>query len=1134
MMGNIAVASKTLIFLKNFFFKFNSSFLSNVLEERLQTKKSFLQILYFAKKQIFFYLACFIVFCYLLLQTPEFLHKFLASFSAEKAPVNFGLKFASGVLLFVFVGYTLKILQSALTRNFDFLVARIQIASRYLMRSSAEFNYSQKSPSHFLFYILSCMSVVPLGLMFYLLYPYLHLWFCIPLVVAIATFVGVGVIKSKVEKLLSQTAECYKKDIHFFQLIEHYLQRVRLLAFDTILQKKVISFSGDSSPFYQKIFENEILVTGIKYSSVFLIFCLNAGLFLFTNTTYDFVSFLPVVVISTLMSFYFISFLKLFDYKIEAQSLYKFFKQLDTLRAEQNTHTSHKADEKDLDTIVAFKNASFVKDNQVIFHQMNHHLKKSKITTLVGSSAEERSNYLNACVGNLPQVGGHLQTPKHFEFLSKTSILFDGTIRENIVQFHDFDPDFYREVLKSCALAKEIDLLAEGDLTTVEQDSNQFAANFIRKIAIARIIYAQSAVNVFDDLFHDLSPYDAAQIYCEGIQKLLKEKTRIIATDKIEFAALSDEILVCKSGKIIEQGSHVSLLSYDSLYSRLFYSGAENKRYEILQSHSNFNHVQPTNPINKSYASEAKDESATKEILFGDQIFERFKKKADKFSHFIKMFFPVFVSKDFYAFFTFLTISVWGALYAFYFTFSSLSLSIVAKISIIFFAFSLIACVSFSVMLMFYKKVYGTCAYIVENVSKIYFANMLVHTDASYVDWKNEHILSVTGKFFKGLLNCLLVGFFCLGFTLIISVSAASFISIGLIGGAIALLFIHAMVRNQLVYDDENSLILNQKLFTLTKHFFAAYSETQSQNVRAHLLEKTHAKIYGLYSSKNADLSNSSIFYNVFGLRNLWQNYKIISDMILSVRAETKDFKTKKMSYAWPTTGNIAFENVKFLSDAESAATFVIPAHTKFLYADESSFVEKNIFIEKTRGFSDLFNGSIKIDNEDISQIPSETVLNQLGIVSQTSFIPFLSIREHVDPYGLCDDSEIWAVLSKVSLAHQVALLKYGLETSMEDLPEEMHWSGELVLFSFARCLINQNKIICIDDIDVSEDVENLVCQIVKIEFAKCTVLIATENEKFKALCSMSYPSLQTNEDRTIAKMPENDSNNDSYWQNKI
>ena len=51
---------------------------------------------------------------------------------------------------------------------------------------------------------------------------------------------------------------------------------------------------------------------------------------------------------------------------------------------------------------------------------------------------------------------------------------------------------------------------------------------------------------------------------------------------------IKEDIILLKSGKVLEQGSHLALISYDSLYARLFYAGAESKRYEILQCHTKY------------------------------------------------------------------------------------------------------------------------------------------------------------------------------------------------------------------------------------------------------------------------------------------------------------------------------------------------------------------------------------------------------------------------------------------------------------------------------------------------------------------------------------------------------------------
>jgi len=1108
---------KKLMFLKNFFLKYDSSFLSGVLEKRLKQGSAIGQVLYFSRKQIVFYLFLFGVFSFFLLKVPFFVQGLWNSLSIEQKTVNHTtLKLISGLLIVIALFYTIKLLESSLLKNFDFIIARVQVAARFLMHPSQRFGYQACKTSHLLLCIFSGFSIFPILALYYCLFEYLHAWVLFPAVVSVLACVLIGYFSSKNSRLKEKTNRSSENDMSFFTLIEKYISLIKTLSFNALLQKKIIGFSGESSNFYQKIFENQFVILAVKYSSVFSIVCMNSGLFLFISNASSVSSFIPVFTISILLSAYTLKFCGLFKYSSGAASVLKLLKYTDSLRKEECVNKFDGHEDKEIDHAVSFQKASFVKENQVIFHHMDHALKVNQVTAIIGSSREDRSNYLNACVGNLHQIGGNTHTPKNFEFLSIHSVIFDGSIRENIVQSHDFDAEYYSEVLRACALDKEIDLLPLKDFTLLCQDSNDFIDSFIRKITIARVVYARAPVTFFDDPFASLSVADTSQIFCAAIQKLLQGRTRIFTTKMIEIASLSDEILVFKAGKIIEQNTHIALLSYDSLYSRFFYAGAESSRYEILQNHEKYNLTKALSPLKKSIELNDEPEHPHNSFLLGERVFEKIKKKISHFSHFMKVFFPIFVSKDFYAFFAFLTVSVWAALYSFYFIFSNLNLNIIAKTSLLFFSFNLIACVAFSVMLIFYRKIYATSAYIIENISKIYFANLITIKGKSYRDWKNDHILAVTGHFFTYLLSFFLLGFFSVGLIVFLSGLSEKILIFGAIGVIFGILLAHSLIKNQFLFDEINSTRLNEQLKKITDYFFKAYEETQSDNVRTHLLEKTHAKLYGLYCGDGIEFQKKPLFSDVFGFQALWLNYRIITEMIVKFKEEGNAYKVKPLSYLWPSVGAISLENVKFDSDSEPSNTFDIPIKSRFLFQNDKLSSQKSSFIEKIRAYSSIHSGIIKIDNEDISQISPDIVLRRIGYISRLSYVPFFSIQENIDPYGLCDDAEIWNILTKVGLAQQIALLKHGIATKLDNIPEEIRWSGEIVLLSFARCLVNQNKIICIDQIEASAHVEDKILNLINSELSDSTIIFLTDNEKFKSVCNIGYPFYLPNGEKVV------------------
>lgn len=1125
-------------FFKKEFFEFDSTFLSTKLEDRLKYHKVISELFLHLRKRIAFYLISFSIFCLFLGNVPRILQILGQSFLTSHNQWRFFGLTSLSIGTFFTVFYLMQLMRSQLLRDLDFFIIRIQVAGRYTSHPYTQFNHENLNTPDLLKFFLAMLSIIPMSIMYYNLAKFLAGWIVLPIFLHVLTFFSIWLLHQKNTHFLLKTNEHYQKDVRFFLSIGKFLKQIKTLAFDTIIKKQILSFSENNSFLYQKIFENNVIISGIKYCIVFLIFALNSVLFFSVTQTQEFLPFLSVLFISFVLSYCFLNTLNVFSAQEGAQEFFKLFKNIDAINAQQKLKEPTDLEE-DNQNVVSFENASFVKDNQVVFHQMNQHLKKNIMVCIIGSTQYERSNYLSACVGHLQQIGGKFYYPEHYEFLPKQTIIFDGTIRENIIGSNEYSHQYYQDVLEACALKNELDCLPINDLTKVNSNELKFSTSFLKKIGIARIVYAKSAVNFFDDPFSDLSQQDVTKIFFEAFQKLLAGTTRIFATDRTEYAALSDDIVLCRGGKIIEQGAHVSLLALNGAYARLFYAGAENKRFEILQTHQKQETSVLYSPVKQHSLTANGSKTSEFSFVFFEKILENFQQRINNTSYFFKMFFPVFVSKNFYAFFTFLTLSIWASVYSFYFIFENLTFNSISKLSILFMCFSIITCTAFTVMLIFYKNFYATCAYIIENVARLYFARFFTKAqhfeqiglsesqeslniekiDQNF-DWRKKHILSVTGHFYVQLLNFLILSFFCLAFIIFLATIATKTFIFSFLCISILALFVHTFIQTKLFYDDESSRQMRAEFRAISAQFFSAYNEPQSKTTCHLLLERVHAKLYGLYFLDFSFASKKTSLFKIFGIQNLWQNYRIIESMIVAVKLDQNGFKPRSLPALWPEHGLIQIQNVKFNSDYEQPVNITIPVCARFMYTQKIQ-TKTSLFIEKIRLLSPVVCGEIKIDGEDISLFSASDIRRCIGYISANSYVPFISIREHLDPYQHHDDVDIWEILNRVGLSQHVALLKYGLSTKMEHVPQEMFWSGETLLFSLARCILNANKIICVDYLEVSDDVLNKICQLIQTECKDSTIIFAGSNDKFKNVCTMCYSEYEENENNYSLKSEE-------------
>lgn len=234
---------------------------------------------------------------------------------------------------------------------------------------------------------------------------------------------------------------------------------------------------------------------------------------------------------------------------------------------------------------IHFKEVSFSYRSRVdVFEDFNCIIKKGKTTAIVGESGSGKTT-LAALIQNLyPLKKGKVAIGDYdINYISNYSLrnlisvvpqqidLFSGNVIENIALGEDF-PDIQRivNITKELGILSFVEKLPNGFQTYLGENGALLSGGQKQRIAIARALYKNPEILILDEATSSLDS-EAEQI----IQKTLEEfrnqgKTMVVIAHRLSTIANSDEILVMKNGKIIEQGNHQELISKDSIYSQMW------------------------------------------------------------------------------------------------------------------------------------------------------------------------------------------------------------------------------------------------------------------------------------------------------------------------------------------------------------------------------------------------------------------------------------------------------------------------------------------------------------------------------------------------------------------------------------
>ncbi len=250
------------------------------------------------------------------------------------------------------------------------------------------------------------------------------------------------------------------------------------------------------------------------------------------------------------------------------------------IRSIKNSNSIEKIDNIKFDN-VSFKYYLKSKKNDV--NKINLDLTPGNIIGIIGPPGSGKSTIANLIprfydvlegqilINNIPLKTLNLNNLRpRIGLVSQHTFLFNNTLRENIAYSNpNTDLDKVIEVAKIADIHDFIDSLPEKYETMVGEFGVSLSGGQKQRIAIARNLFKNPDILIFDDSFSALDTGTDKKIRKKLIS-FQKNKSTLIISQRISTISHANEIIVLDEGNIVDRGKHEDLLKNEGIYKTIF------------------------------------------------------------------------------------------------------------------------------------------------------------------------------------------------------------------------------------------------------------------------------------------------------------------------------------------------------------------------------------------------------------------------------------------------------------------------------------------------------------------------------------------------------------------------------------